>query len=204
MQIIEAIMIIVLIGSILFYDFNHIAHVTGAVILCHHFKSKNRNMKQFLLAIGFFVFAYACNNSTDEKKTTEATTDEPQKTESKKGADADPNRGIGKFTNVDIKPGLDNAMADAGVKVYEVKCSSCHRLTDEKLVGPGWKDVTVRRKAEWIMNFATNTDEMLSKDPEAMAQLEICLIRMPNQSLTDDDARHVYEFMRRNDGVKAP
>jgi hypothetical protein len=25
---------------------------------------------------------------------------------------------------------------------------------------------------------------------------------MPNQGLTDDDARHVYEFMRKNDGVK--
>ena len=190
--------------SSIFYDFNHIAHVIGTVILCNHFKSKNINMKQFLFAFGFFVFAYACNNSTDENKTTEATADEPQTTESKKGADADPNRGIGKFTNVEIKPGLDKAMSDAGTKVYELKCSSCHRLTDEKLVGPGWKDVTVRRKAEWIMNFATNTDEMLSKDPEAMAQLEICLIRMPNQSLTDDDARHVYEFMRKNDGVKAP
>jgi cytochrome c551/c552 len=166
------------------------------------FKTKNRNMKQFLLAFGFFVFAYACSNNTGEKKTTETAGDQLQQTEAKKGADADPGRGIGKFTNVEIKPGLDKAMADAGTKVYEVKCSSCHKLTGEKLVGPGWKDITVRRKAEWIMNFATNTDEMLSKDPEAMAQLEICLIRMPNQSLTDDDARHVYEFMRKNDGVK--
>jgi hypothetical protein len=52
------------------------------------------------------------------------------------------------------------------------------------------------------MNFATNVDEMLAKDPEAQAQLEICLVRMPNQNLTDDDARHVFEFMRKNDGVK--
>jgi len=27
-------------------------------------------------------------------------------------------------------------------------------------------------------------------------------VRMPNQNLTDDDARHVLEFMRGNDGVK--
>jgi hypothetical protein len=25
---------------------------------------------------------------------------------------------------------------------------------------------------------------------------------MPNQNLTDDEARNVYEFMRKNDGVK--
>jgi cytochrome c551/c552 len=75
-------------------------------------------------------------------------------------------------------------------------------MTDEKLVGPGWKDVTKRHSAEWIMNFITNTDAMLDKDPKAQAQLEICLVRMPNQSLSDDDARHIYEFMRKNDGVK--
>jgi cytochrome c551/c552 len=93
-------------------------------------------------------------------------------------------------------------MADSGNKVYDVKCGSCHKLTEERLVGPGWKGVTTRRAPEWIMNFATNVDEMLAKDPEAQAQLEICLVRMPNQNLTDDDARHVLEFMRKNDGVK--
>jgi hypothetical protein len=52
------------------------------------------------------------------------------------------------------------------------------------------------------MNFVTNVDEMLNKDPKAQAQLEVCLVRMPNQNLTDDDARAAYEFMRKNDGVK--
>ena len=52
------------------------------------------------------------------------------------------------------------------------------------------------------MNFATNTDVMITKDPKAQAMLEICLLRMPNQNLSDDDARNVYEFMRKNDGVK--
>src|SRR5690348_17003829 len=114
----------------------------------------------------------------------------------------DPNRGEGKFTNVDVSPTLNTAMADKGEKIYQVKCSSCHKLTDEKLVGPGWKGVTTKQSAAWIMNFVTNTDEMINKDPKAQALLEICLVRMPNQNLSDDDARNVYEFMRKNDGVK--
>ena len=93
-------------------------------------------------------------------------------------------------------------MAANGEKVFGVKSTSCHKLTEEKLVGPGWKGVTSRHTAEWIMNFSTNTDEMLNKDPKAQAQLEICLVRMPNQNLSDEDARALYEFMRRNDGVK--
>jgi cytochrome c551/c552 len=93
-------------------------------------------------------------------------------------------------------------MADAGLKVYEVKCASCHKLTDEKLVGPGWKDVTKRHKVDWILNFVTNTDEMLEKDSKAQAMLELCLVRMPNQNLSDEEARNAYEYMRKNDGVK--
>jgi hypothetical protein len=52
------------------------------------------------------------------------------------------------------------------------------------------------------MNFATNTDAMINKDPKAQAMLEICLVRMPNQNLADNEARALYEFMRKNDGVK--
>jgi cytochrome c2 len=141
----------------------------------------------------------ACGGS-GEKKTTEtkqapASTSDAEKEKNDK-------RGIGKFTKVDVPATLDKAMADAGNKVYDTKCMSCHRLTDERLVGPGWKGVTSRRLPEWIMNFSTNTDEMLANDPEAQAQLEICMVRMPNQNLSDADARNVYEFMRKNDGVK--
>lgn len=70
------------------------------------------------------------------------------------------------------------------------------------MVGPGWKGVTERRTPEWIMNFSTNPDPMIDKDPELQAQLELCLVRMPNQALTDDEARHILEYMRQNDGVK--
>lgn len=104
----------------------------------------------------------------------------------------------------DIKLGnpLDTAMVSAGHATYSLKCQSCHRLTEEKLVGPGWKDVTKRRQPVWIMNMITNVDMMLEKDPEAQKLLELCLVRMPNQNITQDEARKVIEFMRNNDGEK--
>ena len=114
----------------------------------------------------------------------------------------DPKRGEGKFDNVDLGANLDQAMATKGEEVAGVKCTSCHKTTDEKLVGPGWKGVTERRKPEWIMNFITNPDPMIDKDPEVQAQLEICLVRMPNQGLADAEARSILEYMRKNDGVK--
>lgn len=47
---------------------------------------------------------------------------------------ADPQRGEGKFTKVEVGATLDVAMAGKGEKVYGVKCSSCHKVTNEKLV----------------------------------------------------------------------
>ena len=97
---------------------------------------------------------------------------------------------------------LDKAMVDAGKATYGLKCQSCHKLTEEKLVGPGWLGVTKKRQPVWIMNMITNVDMMLEKDPEAQKLLELCLVRMPNQNISKDEARQVIEFMRSNDGEK--
>lgn len=97
---------------------------------------------------------------------------------------------------------LDQTMIKEGQAIYDLKCSSCHRLTDERIVGPGWKGVTQRRKPVWIINMITNVDMMLEKDEEAQKMLETCLVRMPNQNISEKEARNVIEFMRQNDGEK--
>ena len=153
--------------------------------------------KLFILSAMSLVLA-SCGGSSEQAQST--TTEQPAAT-----ADVstyDPKRGEGKYSHVDLPAALDQEMAKDGEAVYGVKCSSCHKTTDEKLVGPGWKGVTERRRPEWIMNFITNPDPMIDKDPEVQAQLEICLVRMPNQGLSDDNARHILEYMRKIDGVK--
>lgn len=155
----------------------------------------------FILFLG--LFAAACGGgSGSNTANTETPGPEPKTTPANGNPSYDPERGEGKFKEVQVGATLDVPMAATGEKVYGVKCSSCHKLTSEKLVGPGWLGVTERHTAPWIMNFSTNTDAMLDKDPKAQAQLEICLVRMPNQNLSDDDARALYEFMRKNDGLK--
>ncbi len=174
------------------------------VILCNKFKTKNF---PFMKKLAFFLFLGAIlgacgGNSDSNTASTETTAATETKTTENGNPSYDPQRGEGKFKDVEVGAALDAPMAANGEKVYGVKCSSCHKLTSEKLVGPGWLGVTERHTAPWIMNFVTNTDAMLDKDPKAQAQLEICLVRMPNQNLADADARALYEFMRKNDGVK--
>jgi hypothetical protein len=107
-----------------------------------------------------------------------------------------------KAEDIQLTHPLNAQWVTEGKGIYELKCQACHKLTNEKLVGPGWKDVTKRRKPEWIINMITNVDMMLEKDPEAQKLLEECLVRMPNQNLSTEEARKVLEFQRSNDGEK--
>jgi hypothetical protein len=111
-------------------------------------------------------------------------------------------KGIGRFQNIQLTHPLDEKMTIKGQLIYQSKCFACHKLSTELLVGPGWAGVTDRRTPEWIMNWVTNTKVMLDKDLAARADMVVCLIRMPNQDLTDEQARDVLEFMRKNAGKK--
>ena len=159
---------------------------------------KKTKVVSFLM-VAAFASLVACN-SGENTGTTETTTGTESSTDNAAAGTSTNEKGIGKFQNVELTHPLDEKMVATGKNVYEVKCASCHKLTDERLVGPGFAKVTDRRTPEWIMNFVTNTEEMIDKDAAAQRMLEECLVRMPNQSLSDDDARGVLEFMRQNDG----
>lgn len=104
--------------------------------------------------------------------------------------------------DVHLSNPLNAEWVASGKNIYDLKCQPCHKLTDEKLVGPGWKGVTQRRKPEWILNMITNAEVMLASDPQAQKLLEECIVRMPNQNLNLEEARKVLEFQRSNDGEK--
>lgn len=158
-------------------------------------------MKKFITLSIIGIFLYACSsNSNNNQQSSRSSSEDAGQTTSP--SEYDPNRGEGKYDEVDVGDQLDVAMAKEGATIANVKCASCHKYTDERLVGPGWAGVTQKHRPEWIMNFITNPDPMIDKDPELQAQLELCLVRMPNQNLSDDEARKILEFMRQNDGVQ--
>ena len=153
-------------------------------------------LKVALLVAGVSLFFVSCGNEGEKKDEKSENVQEPSKDQTE-------------THGTEIKPGevvlttpLNQQWVIAGKGFYDLKCQACHKLTDERLVGPGWKGVTQRREPHWILNMITNVEMMLEKDPEAQKLLEQCLVRMPNQNITKDDARQVLEFMRSNDGVK--
>lgn len=158
-------------------------------------------------ALGIFLFAACGGNGSSGNSSSEANSDtasaavEAPASAETANPSYDPHRGEGKFK--DYEAGALNAgLAAKGKEIYLAKCQGCHKLTDERLVGPGWKGVTDKHSAAWILNFITNPDAMLDQDPELQKQIEICMVRMPNQNLDDDQAKEIYDFMRQNDGKK--
>jgi len=165
--------------------------VAGAMI---NFKTKIILMKKITLfaAILGIVFFYACSGG--DKKNTNSKPTKKVKTEK-----PDDGKGVGGITNVELNDPLNAAMVEDGKGIYELKCAACHKLSDQRVVGPGWAGITDRRKPEWIMNMTLNIDVMLEEDKVARDMLKECLVRMPNQNLTEADGRAVLEFMYEND-----
>lgn len=145
----------------------------------------------FILLIFISSVAVNCGNSSKED---DFSANSSQQVEKK----ADP-KGVGEIRNVTLTNPLDESMHKKGKAIVEMKCASCHKLTDMRVVGPGFAGVTNRRTPEWIMNMITNTEVMIDEDPVAQELLELCLMRMPNQGLSVGDARDVLEFLRLND-----
>jgi len=149
----------------------------------------------FGIVLAFLAFSCAPDKPSDSTK-------ESDPNKSAVEAITDPTKGIGAIKNVTMNTPLDQERIKRGEEIYNMKCQACHKLDDKRVVGPGWKDITTRRKPEWIMNMILNVDVMLEQDEEAQKMLELCLMRMPNQNLSIGDARDVLEFMRQNDGEK--
>ena len=138
----------------------------------------------------FFVALFmisSCGSESPKDKASKSAAPEPK-------VSTNDGKGIGEIKSVTLNDPLDQDMIKRGKGIYDMKCAACHRTTAMRVVGPGFKGVTDRRKPEWIMNMITNVETMLEKDPDAQALLEECLTRMPNQNVTVGDARDVLEF----------
>ncbi|HEX4849506.1 MAG TPA: cytochrome c [Puia sp.] len=155
-----------------------------------------------LIFAGLFLFQCGTNNQPNSTSNASDSDAAKRKKDTVLMLAGINSKGIGRFDSIKLTHPIDQKMAANGQDIYQAKCFACHKLTNELLVGPGWYGVTKRRNPEWIMNWITNTKVMIDKDLAAQADMAVCLIRMPNQDLTDEQARQVLEFMRKNDGEK--
>lgn len=151
-------------------------------------------LKTFLFSGVILSFA-ACSSGDSNSTSNTNTTAEPA------AAVSDNGEGIGVYAGKEIAA-FDASLVEKGKTTFESKCSACHKTTADKVVGPGLKGVTERRKPQWILNMMTNPVEMTQKDPTAQGLLAEHLTQMTNQNVADEEAMAILNFLRSNDGAK--
>ena len=156
-------------------------------------KSQIRNL--FYVAIVGLMFS-SCGES--KKQATDgnvAGTTQLEKPEaSVKPAGQKENKGIGPVIELHLEA-INNEMVKEGKSLFESNCSACHKV-DQRYVGPPLQGITSRRSPEWIMNMILNPGQMIKEDPIAKGLLAEFMAPMPDQNLSEEQARKILEYFR--------
>ncbi|PJA97560.1 MAG: cytochrome C [Ignavibacteriales bacterium CG_4_9_14_3_um_filter_34_10] len=154
---------------------------------------KNKSVVLFVL---FTLIVTACGGG-EEKKESASSESFKAKVAAKLGlTEFEFENGVGPIKEkLNIPAEIDKKMAAEGLKIFESKCMSCHKL-DEKYTGPALRDVTKRRTNEYIMNMILNPEEMTKRHPEARKLLGIHATQMTFQNVTQEDTRKLLEYLR--------
>ncbi len=161
-------------------------------------------MNSFHLYIGIILFTLQLASCTKEKKAKEDTvtigTKKTEKNVTTQEKSSTPilleNKGIGPITSITFGNVIDQELATKGELLFSSKCVACHKAS-QKFIGPPMVGIYKKRSPEWVMNMIMNPDEMLKKDPVAMALLkEYNNTIMINQNITKEEARAMVEWFR--------
>ena len=95
-------------------------------------------MKKLIVFFALAFFAFACSDNSSGDKKADAP---PPKSMVEDESKPDP-KGIGEIKNVELNNPLNAEMVARGKGVYDMKCAACHKLTDQRVVGPGWAGIT--------------------------------------------------------------
>jgi mono/diheme cytochrome c family protein len=161
-----------------------------------------KNKFLWLCSLGILALLAACNNDTqtaDDVTVHQSSKSVIPPPADNTGSDYDAQKGVGAFTNVTVSAVPDEKKAATGKLLFESVCSSCHRLTEDAIGGPGLKNVTKNFKPEWILNVITNTTKMMQVDPRLKSKAEFYQVQMPQLGLSDEQALSVYEYLRKAD-----
>jgi cytochrome c551/c552 len=146
-------------------------------------------LKTLSLIVLATLFLVSCGGDNKDKAPA------PKK-EVKKEVSLDPmqDKGVGPIKSITIGA-LDTSLAAKGETLFKNKCKACHKI-DKRKIGPALRGITKKQSAEWIMNMILNPDRMVKENATARKLLAEYIAPMSNQSLTQDEARAIYEYFR--------
>ncbi len=85
--------------------------------------------------------------------------------------------------------------AQDGEALFKQKCTACHSIGKGRLVGPDLKGVNERRTLEWFTKFVNGSQAFIQEDADAKAIFDEFQIVMPDQGLSDGEAKAIYDYI---------
>ncbi|WP_271782735.1 cytochrome c [Aquimarina algiphila] len=149
----------------------------------------------------FFLCFISC--SKEKKSTKETITIGTKKEEKKTGLQNTStvpvmldNKGIGPISSITFEDQINTELSDRGAQLFKAKCTACHKAR-KKMIGPPMAGIYEKRSPEWVMNMIMNPDEMIKKDPVAIALFKTYNNTiMINQNIPEEEARAMAEWFR--------
>ncbi len=104
--------------------------------------------------------------------------------------------GVGPITEeIVLGTEIDTQMVAAGKKIFQNRCSGCHRI-HEDVAAPALGGVLQERSAQFVMNMILNPQGMIENNPEVMAMRGQYATDMVDVGLSKEEARQVVEYLR--------
>ena len=90
---------------------------------------------------------------------------------------------------------LDVHLASEGLNLFLSLCSDCHAV-EGQIIGPALRPSVDRRSPEFLMNYIINPAENRERHPVGHELAEHYPAHMIDLSITEEEARALYEFLR--------
>lgn len=147
----------------------------------HTMSANNRSFKDYIYLIGsFFIILTllsACGNGEEDLSEWEL------------------EHGIGPIIEPVELGELNVDRSTEGFNLFLSLCSGCHGV-EGVIIGPALRPSIDRRTPEFIMNYIINPNENRERHPIGHELGEQYPTRMVNLSVTEAEARTLYEYLR--------
>lgn len=92
----------------------------------------------------------------------------------------------------------------SGEALFKGNCAQCHSTGDNKVIGPGLKNIHERRDIEWLLKWTKNSQALVKAGDDYAVKIfnDYGKVVMPNQNLKDDEIIAIYDYVKA-EGQKA-
>ena len=91
-----------------------------------------------------------------------------------------------------------SSIAQDGERIFKATCAACHKITNQRLIGPGLANIQEKHTIEWFGKFVISSQTVIKSGDAYAVKLfeEYNEVIMPDQPLSDAELNLLYEYIK--------